>query len=149
MKLSIIRSLKFLGYLVVMFAIVYGVMLAVGVAEVRPEQFFDFLYTSRGQFMIAALLGLAALYPFYGVVTKKMRRVGSSEIVLAMEACGFQLKRKEDKKMVFIPVKVVDRVRLRFDDRIEIDNTSQEVTLIKGARRTVYTVLYKLGGEIL
>lgn len=133
----------------VMFAIVYGLMLAVGMAEVYPEQFLDFLYTSRGQFMIAALLGLAALYPFYGVVTKKMSRVGSSEIVLAMEANGYKLKSKVDKKMVFIPVKVMDRLRLRFDDMIEIDNSSEQITLIRGARRAVYTILYKLGGEIL
>lgn len=149
MRLSIIRSLKFLCYLLVIFAIVYGLMLAVGMAEVRPDQFMDFLATRRGQFMVAAILGLSVLYPFYGVVTKKMRRVGSSEIILAMEANGFKLKLKEGKKMVFIPVKVMDRLRLRFDDIIEIDNTAQEVTLIKGSRRAVYTVLYKLGGEIL
>lgn len=148
MKLSIIRSLKFLCYLLVVFAIVYGVMLAIGMAEVHPAQFGEFLKTSKGQFMVAAIIGLAVLYPFFGVVTKKMRRVGSAEIVLAMEANGFKLVRKDDKKMVFIPVKVMDRLRLRFDDDIEIDN-SGEVTLIKGSRRAVYTVLYKLGGEIL
>lgn len=148
MKLSIIRSLKFLCYLLVVFAIVYGVMLAVGMAEVHPAQFGEFLKTSKGQFMVAAIIGLAVLYPFFGVVTKKMRRVGSAEIVLAMEANGFKLVRKDDKKMVFIPVKVMDRLRLRFDDDIEIDN-SGEVTLIKGSRRAVYAVLYKLGGEIL
>ncbi|MEG0500485.1 MAG: hypothetical protein RR550_05100 [Rikenellaceae bacterium] len=148
MRLAIIRSLKFLCYLLVMFAVVYGLMLAVNMSQVRPDQFGAFLSTSRGQLMIAAILGLSALYPFFGVTTKKMTRVGSAEIVLAMEANGFKLKRKEDKKMVFIPVKVMDRVRLRFDDSIEIDN-SGEVTTITGARRAVYTVLYKLGGEIL
>lgn len=148
MKTAVVRSLKFLCYLLVMFGVVYGLMLAVGMADVRPEQFGEFLTTSRGRLMIAAIVGLAALYPFYGVVTKKMRHVGSAEIVLAMEANGFRLKQKEDKKMRFIPVKVMDRVRLRFDDMIEIDNSS-EITTIRGSRKAVYSILYKLGGEIL
>lgn len=148
MKLAVVRSLKFFCYLVIVFVIVYGLMLAVGAANVRPEEFGEFLYTERGRYMIAAIIGLSALYPFFGVVTKKMRHVGSAEIILAMEANGFKLKHKEDKKMVFIPVRVIDRLRLRFDDTVEIDN-SQEVTLIRGSRRAVYSILYKLGGEIL
>lgn len=132
----------------VMFAVVYGLMLAVNMAEVRPEQFWDFLFTRRGQLMVVAIVGLSALYPFFGVTTKKMRHVGSAEIILAMEANGFKLKHKVDKKMVFIPVKTMDRIRLRFDDAIEIDN-SGEVTTINGARRAVYSILYKLGGVIL
>lgn len=149
MKLALIRALKFLCYLLILFCIVYGVMLAVGMAEVRPEQLPDILSTGRGKLMVLAIVGLAALYPFYGVVSKKMRRVGSSEIIIAMEVHGFKLKRKEGKKMTFIPKKMMDRVRLRFDDLVEIDNNDEEITVIKGSRRAVYTILYKLGGEIL
>lgn len=122
-------------------------MLAVGMAEVKPEQLGELLSHRRGQLMIVAIIGLAALYPFYGVVKKKMTRVGTSEIIISMKNCGFKLKSKDDKKMVFVLVRLIDRLKLRFDDRIDIDN-SGEFTIIKGSRRAVYTVLYKLGGDV-
>lgn len=148
MKQSIERSLKFLCYLIIMFCIVYACMLAIGMANVKPEQLGELLSGRRGQLMILAIVGLAALYPFYGVVKKRITRVGTSEIVINMERCGFRLKSKDDKKMVFVFVRLIDRLKLRFDDRIDIDN-SGEYTLIKGSRRAVYTVLYKLGGDVL
>lgn len=148
MKLSILRALKFLCYLLVVFSIVYGMMLLVGMAQVKPEYFGEFLATTRGQYMIAAIFGLAALYPFYGVTTKKMTRVGTSEIILRMEENGYKMILKEDKKLAFIPVSFMNRLKLRFDDRIDIDNSGDQ-TVIKGARRAVYTILYKLGGDVL
>lgn len=148
MKLAIQRALKFLCYLLIVFCIVYGLMLLVGMAQVKPEYFGEFLATRRGQFMIIAILGLAALYPFYGVTTKRMTRVGTSDIILKMEENGYKMISKKDKKMAFIPVSFMDRLRLRFDDRIDIDNDGNE-TVLKGSRRAVYTVLYKLGGNVL
>ena len=148
MKLAIERALKFLCYLLIMFSIVYGGMFVAGMSEVAPDEFVGFLSTSRGQFMIVAMLGLSALYPIYGVVVRKMTRIGTSEIILKMESNGFKMISKDDKKMAFILVKFTNRLRLRFDDRVDIDN-SGDITVIKGSRRAVYTVLFKLGGDVL
>ena len=148
MKLAIERAFKFLCYLLIMFSIVYGGMLMAGMAEVVPSEFGEFLSTRRGQFMVVAIFGLSALYPLFGVVKKKMTRVGTSEIIIKMESNGFKMISKDDKKMSFILAKFSNRLRLRFDDRVDIDN-SGDFTVVKGSRRAVYTILYRLGGNVL
>lgn len=149
MKQSIVRSVKYFLFLVIMFAIVYAIMLAMGVSDVPVDRFGDFLSTSRGQMMIVAIIGLAALYPFYGVTTKKMRHVGTGDIVIAMQNNGYKLIKKEENVMIFKAVSFADRLKLRFDDTIEVDSTDHEITKVTGARKAVYSIIYKLGGEVL
>ncbi len=62
---------------------------------------------------------------------------------------GFKLIGPLSTKMVFVPVRMIDRIKFRFDDKIEVDNSSSEVTQLQGSRRVVYSVIYKLGREVL
>lgn len=149
MKQAIIRSIKYLLFLIVMFAVIYAIMLAMGVSDVPADRFGDFLATSRGQMMLIAVFGLAALYPFYGVTTKRMRHMGAGDIVIAMQNNGYKLKKKEGDIMIFQAVSFIERLKLRFDDTLEVDSTDQNITKVKGSRKAVYSVIYKLGGEVL
>lgn len=149
MRLSFKRSLKYFIYLVVLFSVAYFMLSTLNLTDIKLGQFDEFITTPRGMMMIAAVVGLSVLYPLFGVTTKKMISMDNETLEKGMKDNGFILISKEHNKMEFRPAKFLTRLKYRFDDTIEIDNSEANVTKVTGSHKVIYSVLYKLGGEVI
>ncbi len=149
MKYSIVRALKFLAYITILFGVIYAAMLAMGLSDIPLDSFSDFISTRRGIMMITAMLGVTLLYPIVGVGSKKVRHLSNEELIEAMKQNGFELKECKGTKLVFVSVKLIDRFKYRFDDKIEVDNSDVNITSLYGSRRVLAAIIYKLGVEVL
>ncbi len=149
MRYSATRALKFFAYIVILFTVIYGAMLQFGFSDIPLDRFDEFILTQRGMMMVAAIVGLTILYPLIGVTTKRVRYISNEELIEAMADNGFKVAKESENKMVFTPLKFIDRLKYRFDDAIEVDNSDSEVTVLHSSRRVMVTIIYKLGREVL
>lgn len=78
MKTHIVRAVKYLIWLALLFTLVFALMISTGTSRVGAgEALHELFGSSRGMLMIATIVVLALLYPRFGFTRR--RRPGRSE----------------------------------------------------------------------
>lgn len=105
------------------------------------------LQTRKGQMLVVAVVVLAALYPKWGFI---MRRVecdmtdDKEQIEAAFKASGFELVAQSEDSMTFRADSAVRRLSFLLEDEITLSQYGQWVE-IRGIRRAVARIVYRLG----
>lgn len=104
------------------------------------------LQTRKGQLLVVAVVVLAALYPKWGFITRRVECdmvEDREQILAAFSASGFALVAENDDKMVFQADSVLRRLSFLMEDEITVSQYGQWVE-VKGIRRAAARVAYRL-----
>ena len=109
----LIRSVKYLLALVVLYLAVLMLMTLTRTSLLSPAESLSMLvHSTRGQLLIAAVVVLAALYPRFGFISRRVGgnlRTDREQIVRAFETEGFALRRETPGELVFRGGSLIDR----------------------------------------
>ena len=134
-----IRSLKYFVALCVICVAILALMLATGTSALTLDQtVYVMFHTSRYATLFAAIVVLAALYPKFGFVVRKVN---------AFKSAGFSLRGEEDGVMTFRADGPLRKLMLLGEDEIKVSQYGQWIQ-IDGIRRGVARVEYRLDSYI-
>ena len=146
-----IRSLKYFVALCVICVAILALMLATGTSALTLDQtVYVMFHTSRYATLFAAIVVLAALYPKFGFVVRKVEgdvEENREQIVNAFRSSGFSLRSEEDGVMVFRADTLLQKLILLGEDEIRVSQYGQWIVL-DGIRRGVARVQYRLDSYI-
>ena len=139
MKKYIVRSLKYFFALCVLCIALMGLMLMTGTSALSlDDTLYVLLHTDRYLMLFAAIVALAAVYPRFGFVVRRVEgdiEENREQILNAFRSAGFSLRSDEDGVM------------LLGEDEIKVSQYGQWIVL-DGIRRGVARVQYRLDSYI-
>lgn len=142
-----VRSLKYFVALCVLCVAIMMLNRWMGTAALSVEDtFYVMFHTWRGMMLPAVVVLVAAFYPRFGFMTRRVEGdvVGNrTQIMNAMAAAGFSLCREEDEVMYFRADGVVRKFFMLWDDEIRVEQYGQWIE-VSGIRRGVANVVYRL-----
>lgn len=146
-----IRSLKYFVALCVLCTAIVGLMLVTGTSALTFDQtVYVMFHTSRYAMMLGAIVVLAALYPKFGFVVRKVEgdvAENREQIVNAFKAAGFTLRAEREGVMTFRAESILHKLMLLGEDEIKVSQYGQWI-LLDGIRRGVARVEYRLDSYI-
>lgn len=104
------------------------------------------LQTTKGKFLVAAVVVLAAMYPKWGFIVRRVEcdmTEDREQILAAFQASGFELVAEDGDKMVFHADNVVRRLSFLLEDEICVTQYGQWCE-IRGIRRAAARIAYRL-----
>ncbi len=151
MKKYIVRSLKYFFALCVLCIALMGLMLMTGTSALSlDDTLYVMLHTDRYLMLFAAIVALAAVYPRFGFVVRKVEgdvEENREQIVNAFKSAGFSLRGEEDGVMTFRADGPLRKLMLLGEDEIKVSQYGQWIQ-IDGIRRGVARVEYRLDSYI-
>lgn len=146
-----IRSLKYFVALCVLCAAIMALNRLSGFATLTLEEtFYVMFHTTRGLMLPAVIVLLAAFYPKFGFVQRRVEgdvEENREQIVNAFRSSGFSLRSEEDGVMVFRADTLLQKLMLLGEDEIRVSQYGQWIVL-DGIRRGVARVQYRLDSYI-
>ncbi len=143
----LIRSLKYFAALCVLCLALMALMLLTGTSDLTFAQTLHVMFrTDRFLTLFLAILVLAALYPRFGFVTRRIEgdvEENRTQIVNAFRSAGFSLHGEREGAMTFRADTFLHRTMLLFEDEITVRQYGQWIEL-DGIRRGVARVEYRL-----
>lgn len=104
------------------------------------------LQTTKGKLLVAAVVVLAAMYPKWGFIVRRVEcdmTEDREQILAAFQASGFELVAEDGDKMVFHADNVVRRLSFLLEDEICVTQYGQWCE-IRGIRRAAARIAYRL-----
>lgn len=151
MKQYVIRSVKYLLYLCVLCALLMALMIYTGHSELSGEEtFYLMLHSDRFLLLGIAIVVLAATYPLFGFMTRKVEgdiTTHRTQIESAFRNAGFELDRAEGDVLYFRGKGLWKRLTLLFEDEIRVRQQGTQIE-IEGIRRGVARAWYLLDSYI-
>lgn len=148
MKRHLVRSAKYLVWLLILFTVIFLIMSLTGTSRFDSLDALRQLFGSnRGALMICALLVLALLYPRFGFVIRKFNADPTQNREAILEAftrSGYSLESETPDGLIFRVSSPLRRVMLLWEDRIRMVPTPGGFTL-EGLRKEVVKVELRLG----
>ena len=114
------------------------------------ETFYVMFHTPRGLLLPAVIVLLAAFYPKFGFISRRVEgdvEEHREQILNAFRSAGFELVGEEEGVMRFRAKGALHRLLLLFEDEILVSQYGQWI-LIEGIRRGVARVIYRLDSYI-
>lgn len=147
-KKYILRAVKYLIRLTLLFAVLFGVMLATNTTTLSAENFFaDFFGQTKGQIFTAIVLIWCAFYPRVEFIAMPVGiRLGDhrANIVEAMQSLGMTLVEEGDDKMVFRSASPLSRAWQMWEDAVEVRTSANGGIEVAGSRKNVSNALFKI-----
>lgn len=147
MKQYLIRSAKYLIWLLLLFVLIFVLMILTGGSQTGPAESLELLFgSSRGAIMICAIVFLALLYPRYGFVHREIRADLSKNRDALSEAftrSGYRMIEEKESGMVFRAATGWKRALLLWEDTILVEPTPSGFTL-EGLRKEVVKVEFRV-----
>lgn len=146
-----VRSLKYFCALCVLCIVLMGLMLMTGTSALSlDDTLYAMFHTDRYLMLFTAIVVLAALYPRFGFVERKVEgdvEENREQIVNAFKSAGFSLRGEEDGVMTFRADGPLRKLMLLGEDEIKVSQYGQWIQ-IDGIRRGVARVEYRLDSYI-
>ena len=122
MKKYIVRSLKYFFALCVLCIALMGLMLMTGTSALSlDDTLYVLLHTDRYLMLFAAIVALAAVYPRFGFVVRRVEgdiEENREQILNAFRSAGFSLRSDEDGVMTFRADNFGQKLMLLGEDEI-------------------------------
>ena len=144
MKKYIVRSLKYFFALCVLCIALMGLMLMTGTSALSlDDTLYVMLHTDRYLMLFAAIVALAAVYPRFGFVVRRVE----GDIEENREQILNAFRSDEDGVMTFRADNFGQKLMLLGEDEIKVSQYGQWIVL-DGIRRGVARVQYRLDSYI-
>ena len=146
-KRYLLHSTKYFVKLLVLLAIICLLLFATGTARVSAEVFLQELFTApRGWLMIGAMVLLAAAYPRFGFVSRKVKadlQADREIIIQTFLAAGYVLVRESEQEMVFRASSPVRRFIAAYDDPVTVHG-EKDCIVLEGIRKETVQAQFRL-----
>jgi len=146
-----LRSLKYFAALCLLCIALMGLMLLTGASALSLDDTLYVMFrTTRYLTLLGAIVVLAAFYPRFGFVRRRVEgdvEIHREQIVNAFKSAGFSLRSESDGVMIFRAEGFFRRLLFLFEDRITVEQYGQWI-LIDGIRRGVARAAYRLDSYI-
>lgn len=147
MKQYLIRSAKYLVWLLLLFMVVFLLMILTGGSQVGPAESLELLFgSSRGTIMMCAIVFLALLYPRYGFVRREITAdlyENREALLTAFARSGYRLEIETESVWIFRAAAGWKRALLLWEDTIRVAPTPAGFTL-EGLRKEAVKVEFRL-----
>lgn len=147
----LIRSLKYFCALCVLCAAIMMLNQMTGMASLTlKETFYVMFHTTRGLLLPATIIVLAAFYPKFGFIIRKVEgdmESNRQQIINAFKSAGFSLRSEQDGIMCFRADNFLKKLTLLGEDEIKVSQYGQWIVL-DGIRRGVARIAYRLDSYI-
>lgn len=147
MKTYIVRAVKYLFWLILLFALIFVLMLVSGTTKGNPEESLRLLFgSSRGALMIAVMILVALAYPKFGYIRRRFavdQAANRDTIIEAFARGRYYLQSERDGRMVFRTDSTVKKLRTLWEDAITVEPDPGGFTL-EGNRREAVVIAYRL-----
>lgn len=151
MNRYLIRALKYFVALCVLCAAIMALNLLSGMARLSlGETLYVMFHTPRGMLLPAVIILLAAFYPKFGFISRRVEgdvEEHREQILNAFRSAGFELVGEEDGVLRFRARGFLHRLLLLGEDEIRVSQYGQWI-LVEGIRRGVARVVYRLDSYI-
>lgn len=147
MEKYLIRSAKYLLWLIVLFAVILLLMQLTGTARAGAQESLEALFgSSRGATMLAMLVVLALLYPRFGFTSRTLPITlpnHAEAIMKTFTLSGFICVSQSPTEWVFQAATPLKKALLLWEDTIVVSATAQGITLT-GIRKEVVKIEFRL-----
>ena len=148
----IIRSLKYLVFISVLYVILTAVMTYISYPEVDLWMMLKVqMLTERGIMLVVALVLLSLFYPRFGFMSRTVANCTFANDVVridnAMALYGFELEREEGGIRYYRAKGFFRRLTFFYEDRVEV-REAEGVVVIEGIRRAVARIAFQLEAYI-
>ncbi len=142
-----IRALKYFCALCVLCLVIMLLNRLAGPSTLTiRETFYVMFHTPRGMLLPVVIVLLAAAYPRFGFVARRIEGDivrDREQIVNAFRAAGFSLRSEVDGVMTFRADSPLRKLTLLWEDEIRVEQYGQWIE-IAGIRRAVARIYYQL-----
>lgn len=143
----IAHALKYFLRLLLLLVLIYLLIFLVGQARVSAGEFVNELFTtSRGLMLFGALFVLAAFYPLFGFVKRRVdvdMAADRDTIIAAFHAAGYSLGSEVAGQSMTFRASGFRKVVLMWDDKVTVTAGEGYVTL-EGIRRETVQVEFRI-----
>ena len=148
----LIRSVKFLVSLLVMYVVAVWLMSILGASMLSlRDTIFVMFQTLRGQLLVAAIIVWVAIYPKVGYVKRECSAdfdADKEQITTAFVVSGYELVAQDENEVRYRASNIFRRLRLLFEDEVVVRRVESGNIEIEGVRRTVALVMMRLNGYL-
>lgn len=144
-----VRSLKYFFALCVLFVALTWLMTATSALTLEGV-LYEMFHTDRYLRVMLVIIALAAAYPRFGFVVRKVEgdiEENREQIINAFRSAGFSLRSDENGVMTFRADSFGQKLLLLGEDEIKVSQYGQWIVL-DGIRRGVARVQYRLDSYI-
>lgn len=146
-----IRSVKYFLSLCVLCIALMALMLVTGNSALSlDDTLYAMFHTDRYAMLLGAMIVLAAVYPKFGFVVRKVEgdvEQNREQIINALRTSGFSLRSEADGVMTFRADGFMQKIMLLGEDEIKVSQYEQWIA-VDGIRRGVARVIYRLDSYI-
>lgn len=146
-----IRSVKYFAALCVLYWALVWLSASTSAFPITNMQYLQLMFSTwRGWMLIVATVLLAATYPRFGFVTKRVECCidhDREQIENAFRIGGYELKSQTDDEMTFRATSPLNRLTMLFEDEIKVKQWAGWVE-ISGLRRTTVKIAMRLDSYI-
>lgn len=144
----IISSIKYLIFLALLLLGISYLMIIYEGHDTTLWEYVEWKFTDKdGIIMLTALVVLAALYPLFGYMRKRVANCSLAEDKLrinnAMQTYGYRYVGDKDGAQIYRAAGILQRLTLRFDDKIELRQVGNDVEFY-GIRSRVARIVFQL-----
>lgn len=145
MKEYFSRFIKYLIFVVLLFAVIYLVLALTGYSRVPLADFGSYLlYDKGGRTIIIMVLAIAIIYPFVTKSKFMTNPIPADTLVDYMEKAGYGKTGQEGETVFYFrPKKFGKRMMLKFDDTIKAELTEDGI-IFSGSRKSLVKSAYKV-----
>jgi hypothetical protein len=145
----VVRSLKYFALLCVLYLILLWYKSLDAAYDGIP--FMDILkaqlFSQYGAMLVAAFVGLSALYPRFGFMRRRIENCDMEREMIrinnAMQLYGFEFVGQEDGCAIYRAQGIIKRLTLMFEDEIRVYQSDNGIEIV-GIRRAVARIAYQL-----
>ena len=147
MKTYLIRSIKYLIWLALLFTLIFVLMIRTNTARAGGEQMLhELFHTQRGWMMIGMLMVLAFLYPRFGFTSRSLKgsvATNRDDILRVAHRGGFSLVSETPGQLVFRASSPAKKALLLWEDTIIVTQQGDQL-VIDGIRKEVVRMEFRL-----
>lgn len=149
MKTYFRRVIKYVIYLTILLGLILLIMDLTKTSKVPMSEVFK---TSQSVYFFVVVAIFSLLSPFMSYTKKVLTfdaRRNAEEVERVMAMCGYsKVESKDSDIMLFRADSFVKRLSLRFEDTIEINTSSEDISIMKGPRREVVRAAFRMSSFI-
>ncbi len=139
------RFIKYLIFVVLLFAVVYIILALTGYSRIPLADFGSYMIHDRGGWtIIIMVVVIAAIYPIVTKSKTMTNPIPADDLVKMMEKVGYGKTGQEGETVYYFrPVKFGKRMMLKFDDIIKAEFVDDGI-IFSGSRKSLLRSAHKV-----
>lgn len=149
MKRYLIRVVKYLLLLLVLFVVLYAIMFFMKTTSLHPSQFKELFASQKGLTLIVVFVVLSVINPLFGYAKRQLSYEATQhpeKVISVIESNGFEKVSEDDSLVKFRADSKIKKLQALYEDELILDK--KEGTL-EGTRRDVARLIFRIQSQMI